>query len=96
MKIGVMRMDINDLVLSKVLLDLQEINEMLDGVYYSKLLVKCPECGSINVAVVKTTNKMVAFVCKECGKTFRKTKEKIKKTHEELSNQLFEDRTSPS
>ena len=86
----VMRMDVNDLNLSIAILEIREIRKMVDQLIYERMLIKCPECDSINVVVLKTTNKMVFCVCKECGKTFRKTKKKVEETHKELSKQFLE------
>lgn len=66
-----------DLLISRALLELHEINKKVDELYYSKFPASCPKCGSLNVIVTGTTPKRVKYLCRDCGEKFQKAKDKL-------------------
>lgn len=77
-------MDESSMMIALAVLELRELNKMLEELFYSKFNVVCPDCGSIMVALVGTTNKRVKYVCRSCGRAFQKSKEKLERQVEEV------------
>lgn len=64
---------------AKILVEMREARKVLETLMYERALIECPECKSIRVVVVGTTDKRVKYVCKDCGREFQKSKKNVEK-----------------
>jgi len=75
--------------ISMAFIKLMEYADMLEDMatklLYKPLPVRCPDCGSLNVAIVGKTPKRLKFYCRECGREFQKSVKVLDRMWEEIT-----------